>query len=241
MILSTNLLSSSAFEVAHIKISYKDKIRKIVLPSDPSLELAEFIGILTGDGYMNYYSYQNKYLIEIAGDKRLDREYLCGNVSNLVKGLFGFLPSIYIRKDQNSMYLRIISKSVYEFLLVVGFKKGKKEEIGVPSWICADRMLMLAFLKGLADTDFSLHYRKDYPIISLSLKSKTLIEAVFGFLSSNGFRLTNYYKEVKIDKRGYSNTTIYKIRLNGEYNFRLWMEMIGFRNSRQKKSGTCGI
>ena len=49
-----------------IELSRKDKKRNVILPKIHTKELAEFIGILTGDGYMNYYPSQHKYLLEIA-------------------------------------------------------------------------------------------------------------------------------------------------------------------------------
>ena len=157
-------------------ISRKDLYRGICLPTMPSNELAEFVGILAGDGYMNYYPYQNKYLIEIAGDKRLDSEYLGFHVSSLILNLFCLKPSVYIRNDQNSMYLRLISKGLYYYLTAIGFKSGKKEQIGVPEWILTKKEYMISFMRGVADTDFSLHYRDEYPIISVSLKSLLLIQ-----------------------------------------------------------------
>ena len=72
------------FNLSKVKLSDNDIKRGLVLPKQPSEELAEFIGILTGDGYINYYPYQYKYLLEIAGDSRLDKDYLTIYVENLV-------------------------------------------------------------------------------------------------------------------------------------------------------------
>lgn len=220
------------FDLSQIKLSNNDIRRGLILPKYPSTELAEFIGILTGDGYINYYSYQHKYLLEIAGDSRLDEEYLTNYLKKLIKNLFGIDPSFFIRRDQNSIYLRLISKGLINYLIKVGFKKGKKEQIGVPPWIILKRDYMIFLLKGLADTDFSIYFRKMYPIISFTSKSEPLVKCIFNFLKNEKFILNNYYREDRVDKRGYKNTFVYTIKLNGKKNFRLWLDLINFRNRR---------
>ena len=220
------------FDLSKIKLSKNDEKRSLFLPDKPSKELAEFIGILTGDGYLNYYPYQSKYLLEIAGDSRLDKHYLNSYVKNLIKRLFNIESSFFIRNDQNSMYLRLISKGLVTYLIKIGFKKGKKEQIGIPKWITSNRNYMVSFLKGVADTDFSIHFRKNYPIISFGSKSKMLTKIIFNFLKDEGFQLKNYYKEKKIDKRGYNDSITYSVKLNGEKNLVLWLYLIAFRNKR---------
>jgi hypothetical protein len=220
------------FETSRIEYSYSDFKRGLILPKQSSNELAEFIGILTGDGYMNLYK-KYFYMIEIAGDKRLDKDYLGVYVNNMINKLFNIKPTVYKRKKQNTMYLRILSKGILNYLLMIGFKKGKKEQIGIPSWIISDNDYMLAFLKGLADTDGSLYFRGgDYPIVSFTSKSEPLVRNVFNFLKEKGFNLTNYYKEDKVDKRGYNNSITYTIKLNGRKKFKLWSDLINFRNKR---------
>ena len=223
------------FDLSQIKLSINDVKRGLVLPKESSKELAEFVGILTGDGYVNYYPYQYKYLLEIAGDSRLDKDYLTKYTRNLVYKLFNLESSYSYKKGQNTMNLRLISKGLVNFLLKVGFKKGRKEQIGIPQWILENNRYIIAFIKGLADTDFSIYYRKKYPIISMASKSEKLIRTLFTYLKDNNFMLTNYYKENKIDKRGYNDSIVYKIVLNGHNNFRKWMKTIGFRNTRHIK------
>ena len=94
---------------------------------------------------------------------------------------------------------------------------------------------MVSFLKGFADTDCSLYFRKNYPIISFTSKSKPLIESIFNFIKQEGFILKNYYREEKIDKRGYNNSITYNIKLNGNVNLKLWLTLINFRNHRHLK------
>jgi hypothetical protein len=233
------------FDLSRIKLSKNDINRDLILPGKPSRQLVEFLGILTGDGYINYYRYQNKYLLEIAGDSKLDKEYLMNYVNEMVMSLFNLNPIFYIRNDQRTMYLRLISKGLINYLIKIGFKKGKKEQINMPAWIASNPEYVVAFLKGVADTDFSVHFRNAYPIISFKSKSKPLIKNVFHFLKRKGFILQNFYKEIKVDRRGYRNSIVYTIKLNGTKNLQLWQNLIGFRNQRHLKklvrNGAAGI
>jgi hypothetical protein len=224
------------FDVMSIIKSKNDERRDLVLPAEPSEDLAEFMGILTGDGYMNHYPCQGKYLIEITGHSILDKEYF-GEISTMIYALFGLKPTWKYFKIQKAMNLRMISKGMLHFLLHCGFKCGKKEQIGIPEWIRADERYMRAFIRGLADTDFSLHWRKNqwkrgYPIISGGLKSKVLMVAVAEFLRSRGFAVAGPYMELKKETRGYRDSIGYKLALNGHKNFKRWMQTIGFRNRR---------
>ena len=70
------------------------------------------------------------------------------------------------------------------------------------------------------------------------------MKTVFDFLKKERFVLKNYYKENKIDKRGYNDSITYRINLNGNKNLELWLNLIGFRNKRQFikiKNGDAGI
>ena len=233
------------FDTSKIQKSWNDLKRGLTLPTKPSVELSEFFGILTGDGYINYYPSDYKSILEIAGDSRFDQNFLKNHVAKLVKKLFNLEPRYSIKKDQNSISLRLISKGLINYLVSIGFKKGRKEQIGIPDWILYHREDMISFLRGIADTDGSLYFRKDYPIISISSKSKFLIKYLFEFMKKERFNLKNYYREDRIEKRGYNDSVVYKVRLNGHKNLAMWLRLIGFRNERHlkklKKSGDGGI
>lgn len=221
------------FNVSNIELSNKDKKRELDLPTNPSKELAEFIGILTGDGYINYYPDQHKYLLEIYGDSRLDKEFLTCYVKNIISTLFNIKPSVVFRKNQNCMYLRVISKGLVNYLTSIGFKKGVKKEIPVPKWI--NENYMHSFIRGFTDTDGSIYFRKDYPkypIISIASISKPLIETIFDFIKKEGFRINKFYEEKQIDNRTGKISKICKIKLYGTKNLDLWEKKINFRNKR---------
>jgi len=237
------------------KISYFDKRINLTLPEHPSEELAEFIGILTGDGYMNKYG---KYfsLLEIAGDSLLDKEYLSTYVSPMIKSLFNLEPKIIFRKKQRTMYLRLMSKGINNYLLNVGFKEGKKEQIGIPSWVLENKDFMKSFIRGLADTDGSLVLlnRKQkkytfYPRVQIASISKVLVITTSNWLKEQGISLSimKEYKTLKY-KGETKDHQLYRIHISGRKNLEKWMQLVSFRNERHlskykkyKESGSTGI
>lgn len=225
------------FDLTKIKYSKNDLKRKLTLPSKMTSEFAEFIGILTGDGYINYYPNKESYVIEISGNKISDKMYLENYVLNLSKKLFNITPKIYYEKKQNTMYLRILSKGLFNYLVLLGFKTGRKEQIGIPENIKCNKIFTKSFVKGLADTDFSLKLMnkpskksKYYPIIALRVKSKRLVIEVGEFLKEEGFNVNIIEDEILIDKRGYNSTISSSIILSGRQNLAKWMSKISFRN-----------
>lgn len=151
-------------------------------------------------------------------------------------------PSLYIRKDQNTAYLRLRSKGAFYFLEKTGFVKGRKEQIGIPEWIRKNNEYMTCFIRGLFDTNGSLALKKkNYPVISISSKSKTLILLVHTWLTNKGFS-SCFSKETKKDKRNDVVTQLYRVELNGKKKLKKWIELIGFSNNKHiKKMGRVGL
>lgn len=201
--------------------------------------LAELFGILTGDGYMNFYPAKKDYIIEIAGDSRNDKEYF-EYISNLFLKLFNIRPKLYRRKKQNSAYLRVRSKGIFYFLEQTGFVRGKKEQISIPSWISKNNQYMPSFIRGLADTDGSVvlkrRYKSEpyYPVINIVSKSKILINTVYAWLKQSGFSGWQG-KETKKDKRTGKVTQNYRLEFNGKKNLAKWLKEISFSNPYKLK------
>ena len=202
-----------------MNLSYYDTKRGLILPKDYNPKLAEFLGILTGDGYINIYKKYNN-IIEIAGHSESDYEYLSVYVTNLIKNLFNITPKIIIKKGQNSMYLRIMSKGLVNYLINIGFKKGRKNQIGIPKWILKNDENFCSFVKGLADTDFSLVLLnrnqknfKYYPRISLRSKSKILVKLVNQWLISKNFNTYTQFDYIQKDKRGYNDSILHTLHI----------------------------
>ena len=79
------------FNMSKIKLSNKDIRRGLVLPKFPSKELAEFIGIIIGDGYLHHK--QNKYVMGIVGNPKTDLIYF-NKIQQLILKLFNIPTNI---------------------------------------------------------------------------------------------------------------------------------------------------
>ena len=62
------------FDLSKVKISYVDRKEGLTLPQETSVELAEFIGILAGDGHVGHHT-DYHHSVEISGHKIDDIEY----------------------------------------------------------------------------------------------------------------------------------------------------------------------
>ena len=118
-----------------------------------SKKLAEFCGILLGDGCI----YTHNKTVCISGHKVYDRPFLEIHVAKLIYELFGLRPVFYYRKNRNALDCIVHCKKIGDFLSkylpVVGNKKLVKATI--PKYYFQNKELLKACLRGLCDTDGS--------------------------------------------------------------------------------------
>ena len=126
-----------------------------------SKELAEFYGIMLGDG--NVTKIRGKgvgtYSIRIVGDARKDKEYLVEYVKPLIANLFDIAVKESKFKNSNAMFLQAHGKMLIEFLERIELKAGNKikNKVGIPIWIKRNKTFLTACLAGLYDTDGSVY------------------------------------------------------------------------------------
>lgn len=166
------------------KISTGRKIR-IKVP-EKSERLAEFFGIILGDGnvYVNRKHKANQ--VRIACHPIHERDYAL-----FVSGLFRdiFCINAALTKRKNALYVGINNRELVEFLLKE--LPGLQEEFVFPAWILEDEKCLRAFVRGLTDTDGSVYRlsRKDPHIIRIGFKNadKCLSSAYRDALIKLGF------------------------------------------------------
>lgn len=153
-------------------------IKSIIIPRE-SEELAEFYGIMLGDGNSHitaFYKSRNDkrgtYMIRIVGDSRYDEDYLFHYVKSLIESLFGIKVYSGKFKKQNAIYVGAHSYNLIEFLNSKGFKPGNKivNRLTIPSWIYNNNSYLRACLRGLIDTDGSIFRmsQRDFNLIRIS-------------------------------------------------------------------------
>lgn len=133
------------------------KIKKIIHKPKDSSDLAEFIGILLGDGGLT------EYYATVSLNRETDKEYSL-YVQKLIRKLFGILSSIISGKSKNDKADRIVvySKDLIEFLLDKGLDTGNKmhNKVNIPYWIKEKKEFKKACVRGLIDTDGSFYSYK---------------------------------------------------------------------------------
>ena len=163
----------------------------------PSTKLAELIGILLGDGSLC----KTNYAMEIVLNKRDDNPY-SDYVSNLVQELFGIKPKKIFPRDRNVLHLRVNSRTLFEFLLSLGLLPGRTKKI-IPDFICKNKQFLSSALRGLFDTDGSVHMSSKWCVLNLKSRSPALKEQIilglggFGipaFMSGHNINLTSKWK-----------------------------------------------
>lgn len=165
--------------------------RKVISKPKFSVDLAEFVGIVLGDGGLT------KNQLTISLNRETDKDYIV-YVENLTKKLFSVQPSLRPRKQFLVTNIVVSRTELVDFCKNTGLKVGNKVRQGVdiPQWVKDKKAFMSACVRGLVDTDgsvFKHKYRSNgkvykYTKIDFSSSSKPLMNSVFAFLKTLGLR-----------------------------------------------------
>lgn len=177
----------------------------IEIPSHYTKELAEFFGIMLGDGSLSHFQ-----VVVTLGTKEDEyARYVC----LLMEKIFNAKPKIATRKKgYKDVYIGSVKLS--DWLLGEGLVYNKVEsQVGVPKWIFQNNDFMIAFVRGFFDTDGSVYQLKYGVQVSLTNKSLPLLFSLQDMLhrleykpsqvSSGKVYITNrseilrFFKEIK--------------------------------------------
>ncbi len=223
------------FNLSKVELSKNDLRRGLSLPTRPSEELAEFIGILIGDGYL--YNNKRKYTIGIVGSPKTDKKYF-SKIQKLIYNLFNIKTKV--KKGGRGLRLIFGSKGTFLFLTkVINLEYGanKGQRVSIPSEILKDTRWTYAVIKGIFDTDGSVFTSNkrgspNYPCVELTTTSTKLAEQIKNILIEEKFRVAGVRRYKHKRSRFISN----KVSLYGKKNMGLWLKKIGFSNPiKQKK------
>jgi intein/homing endonuclease len=215
-------------------------LKKVNTPKSIDENVAEFLGIMTGDGCVNKYTRisdkkRTDYYISITGNSIKDVEYYDKFLSNLIRSIFGIVPKYSKKKNQNTIDMLLRYKELYGFFDNINFNKGPKDKIDIPVSIKENDNLARAFLRGLFDTDGSISWKKEkYPVISIMQKSRKLIESVCYILDKNGFSFNVGYDKKTKDSRGNYHLGS-RVYICGKKNLFLWNNLVGSNHPLKKK------
>lgn len=185
----------------------KSHRKNVILPCH-SVALAEFFGIMMGDGGIN-----NEWQATVSLNSIKDAEF-SKYIAYLCKRLFGIFPVIRKRPGQNTLIVSLASTSVVDFLVKNGLPRGNKllNGLRIPDWIISDSSFQRACVRGLIDTDGCIYIHKhkvgskEYRNIGLSFTSyePKLIHQVSEIFKKSGIapHVTKRGRDINLYKAG---------------------------------------
>ena len=182
-------------------------VRKPVNRPRKSVELAEFFGIMLGDGGITNIGQQ----IKITLNSRDDKEYI-EFVCSLIEKLFHRKPGISARKNAIASTIYVSSMDLVDYLVKLGLKTGNKVklQVDIPDWIKNNKAYSLACVRGLVDTDgcvFNHTYKVNneyylYKKLAFTSLSVPMRKSVYDILKSIGIKPRIFgYRDVRIDSQ----------------------------------------
>lgn len=170
-----------------------------------STDLAEFVGIMMGDGGMS------RTQICITLHHRNDLKY-SKFVIKLAKKLFEINPSVYHNIKYSVNNIVISRTELVKFLNSIGLPVGNKVKqlIDIPEWIKNNKLYKIFCLRGLIDTDGCVFLHKykvngkfyTYKKLSFTTASGPLRETVFEILKTLNFKpRISQNRDVRLDSQ----------------------------------------
>lgn len=200
--------------------------KEILLLKNKSEELAEFIGIMMGDGNI-WENDKGYYYVDIAGNLKKDKEYLINYVNPLFKRLFGKEMNIKINEKNNCIHLYLGDKNIVFTLKSFGLKSGdkKKNNIRIPKWIFKNNEYLKCCIRGLIDTDGYVCpiTGRDYNYIWFSSGIENVRKDFGRAMNRLGF---------KISKWNMRENKVSDIYLGNKEDIKKYIETISFKNQR---------
>ncbi|MDO8593625.1 MAG: LAGLIDADG family homing endonuclease [bacterium] len=175
--------------IASLQYPKKSHRKKVTIPKH-SVALAEFFGIMLGDGGIN-----NPWQATITLNAIKDRLYAI-YIKKMIKDLFGVVPSSFVYKTRDALRILANGVSLVDFLVSEGLPRGNKLRAGlmIPTWILRNNKYSYACVRGLIDTDGCMFIHthtvggKVYKNIGLAFSSRSpeLIGQVAAILEKSG-------------------------------------------------------
>ncbi len=195
-----------------------------------STDLAEFIGIMLGDGNVYLNREKGVYQIKITNNSVTDKDYMLNFVKPLVEELFGVKASISFDKGRKGINLRVASMNLVSFLSSMGLVPGDKikNSVSFPDWVKADENFLKPCIRGLFDTDGTVFHQSKYSsrlTIGFKNNNEKLLKDVRSGLVGLGFHPTKIIKNA--------------IFIGRQNEVKRFLQTISFSNAKHKMKCAC--
>lgn len=206
------------------------KIKKNEVPKNLKLNknLSYILGVLAGDGYIDYSNQRRAYHIGLSAT---DKEF----VEKFRKSLFNFFKiksSNEFRKSRNKKWnaqyiTRLCSKEACDFINSIG--QFKKENWKIPEIIKnSDTDIKTAFLRGFFDSEGEID-KKSWRVGVTSMNLEGL-KQIGKLLESLGMR----YTIIKSKDNRPNTHQKYRLRIHDKKSIKLFNNLIGFTIKRKQ-------
>lgn len=208
------------------------KFRRAFTKPEPSPLLAEFLGIMLGDGGVGPYQ------ITITLNAITDAAY-ADFVVDVILRMFGLIPSQKTRK--NACNIVVSSIELVEFLCQKGLVRGNKvaHQVTLPFWILEDPDFVKACLRGLMDTDGSIYRgshlmagtKYEYACLCFRNYSKSLLDAVHHIMINLGYHPTMGHNRVYLYRQSEIKRYFKEIGTHNPKHFKRYQTFVGSRHN----------
>lgn len=201
--------------------------KPFIEPKGYSSDLAEFVGILLGDGHIS--KEQWSVTVNSVADKQY-AEY----VMNLVERLFKNRPGRFKKRNCNAIVMYAGGGLCIEYLQRLGLKVGNKvkQQVDVPVWIKTNLRWRSDCVRGLMDTDGGVFLHK------YNVNSKTYVYKKICF-SNRSLPLLHFMADT-LQKLGLTPKVVdkvvnKKVWLYNTNEVGMYLKQVGTHNSRLLK------
>jgi len=178
------------------KLHYLNRRNDIRIPLSYSEDLAEFVGILLGDGHVA----PTQIIITV----NQDEQPYAMHVSKLIEQLFHVTPHRAKKTHHHVDDLYVGSVDLVRYFLAMGLVPDKvRAQVDVPTWIITEPLYAIRFLRGFFDTDGSI-YKLRYGVqLSYKNASQPLLATTKHLLNQFGYHPSSISaKAVYLTRRG---------------------------------------
>jgi len=170
-----------------------------ILPSQADPQLAQFIGIVLGDGHIDDHNWQ----IFVTFHGTLEKDYAIG-VKSLMRQLFHKEPHQRNMRHSNAIQLRIDSKRAVQFLMSLGIPAGRRTgnpSNKIPSFVLDKEELLKARVRGLFDSEAGFSHRHHHAVrISIYNKCPVLLPSIRDALVKLGYHVQLKHNCVRLGR-----------------------------------------
>ena len=202
--------------------NFKKYGREIKIPKEDE-RLAEFIGIMLGDGGMT------KTQVRVTLNSKTDAEYV-KFVQNLIKTLFDVEPSLQIVESRTTTDVIVSRVKLVAFCESIGLKVGSKLKNGsdIPKWINKNDAFKMNCIRGLFDTDGCIFGERH------KIKNKTYEYPRWAFVSASEYLLQSTFtilRELDFSPKIRNNRSV---QLESRADIIRYFEVIGTSNLKHR-------